>query len=324
MNLFLHMGIWKTGTSSIQHYLNQNYSALLKQGYCYPATGRKSQPGHHIFAWALHGRSHSKGYERFGKPTPEKMKYMLLQELEKNECNNVILSSEVFYNNNYEDLRSLFSEFNIKIIIYLRAQDKHIESGYRQIVKGHMKYDMTFKKYFNSLKENDYKIYRHYDRLEKLSETFGQNNLIVRVYEKSQLVNGDAVDDFVSILEGMDNSFFERKFTKVGTTPSSATIELLRLFNQERVEISELDRFSSVCDSYFKSCKENSYLSHEQRVDLMGIFEEDNEKIAKKYLKRKDGILFKDPLTQSVGSFSNKVISREGLIKLIAHIWNPQ
>jgi hypothetical protein len=49
--LTLHIGLPKTGTSTLQHYLSANSEELKNQGICYPKTGR-NYVGHHQIAEA--------------------------------------------------------------------------------------------------------------------------------------------------------------------------------------------------------------------------------------------------------------------------------
>ena len=39
MNIYLHMGFYKTGTTAIQKFLSLNRDQLVKQGFLYPAIG---------------------------------------------------------------------------------------------------------------------------------------------------------------------------------------------------------------------------------------------------------------------------------------------
>lgn len=48
--LILHIGRGKTGTSSLQHYLAQQRSQLIKAGICYPKSGTDGHPAHREIA----------------------------------------------------------------------------------------------------------------------------------------------------------------------------------------------------------------------------------------------------------------------------------
>jgi len=52
INLYIHIGLHKTGTTSIQNFLTLNENILSKKGYLYPATGRKGQ-AQHLLAQAM-------------------------------------------------------------------------------------------------------------------------------------------------------------------------------------------------------------------------------------------------------------------------------
>ena len=52
-DLILHIGMPKTGTTTIQHFLRINYDILLQGGVLYPQSGRTYE-AHHQFAAAFH------------------------------------------------------------------------------------------------------------------------------------------------------------------------------------------------------------------------------------------------------------------------------
>jgi len=103
------------------------------------------------------------------------------------------------------------------------------------------------------LQENEFSGYNYFKIIEQYSEYFGEDNMIVRVYEKQQLVNEDIVDDFMSIFPTIDTSEFSRNFMVIDITPSAESTEILRMMNQEKVKVFKVHAFLAACDEFFKS-----------------------------------------------------------------------
>jgi hypothetical protein len=134
--LFLHIGLHKTGTTSIQVSLSKNKKELLERGYYVPLTGvpLDSQEGHHNIPAEFGGFSH------FQVPQSGGMN-KLLHEITNSNENKYILSSENFIwifkdkglsNEFITSLKSLFSR--IKVIVYLRNPSDLVESLYAEVM----------------------------------------------------------------------------------------------------------------------------------------------------------------------------------------------
>jgi hypothetical protein len=283
VNLFLHIGTWKTGTSSIQHYLRENRENLRRQGYLYPCTGSSIQPGHHLFPWALSNSTDVSEYVNAGAPSVESLRQDLMNEIAGSSCDNIIISSEGLYKEDHHRLSQLFSDFDIKIIIYLRKQDSHIMSAYKQLVCRPPRISMTFDEYLAQHRKSDFFPFKHFGRLEKLSDIYGFKNIIAKRYERKLLVNNDIIQDFMSIFPSIDISGFSRSFIERGGSLNSEAIELLRAANEANVTLEEFNRLVAECSELQGSDDDTAYLSAEERADLMQIFAEDNIKLAEKY-----------------------------------------
>src|SRR6266540_4487045 len=112
--LFLHIGLHKTGTSSIQHSLMTNEAGLREAGFHLPDRLGRSDGGHHLVAAILRDR----GPEAF------------LDHLKRdNNSPTTLVSAESFLQvfkvpTKIRDLREvLSSSFETRIIIFLRRQD---------------------------------------------------------------------------------------------------------------------------------------------------------------------------------------------------------
>lgn len=318
--LLIHIGMPKTGSTALQSFLFNNNSNLEKCGWCYPFledgeigywgrwSAEKNGNGYKLHAdWIMNGR----------KPEWDKGMEKVLACLEDK---NVILSAENIYGIGMDkfiaDAKEKYE--NTKVIVYLRRQDREIESLYSQRIKSGIEYTAYYKSY-NTFEEfvDSYVISGNFleylSKLDSISQIVGMENLIVRIYEKQQLVGNDTVTDFLAVLGiSSDQNDWERSQTE-NLSLGGNYLEISRLINS----IQDIDGFSesgngmsswsngevkhdfySVCtklsDSFDHDRRERGFFSLEERREFLGKFISDNEQIAKKYLHREDGILFYD------------------------------
>jgi len=78
MNLYIHIGAPKTGTTSLQHYLRRNQDNLARQGVLYPSGGRDKSAHKPIGAAVFPGRS-----DRLGGVSPHKALQTAIQSIRK-------------------------------------------------------------------------------------------------------------------------------------------------------------------------------------------------------------------------------------------------
>ncbi|ECK1948373.1 hypothetical protein FQV93_06695, partial [Campylobacter lari] len=94
MTAYVHIGTPKTGTTSIQKFLNDNREALKQIGYYYPVTLSENHWELPISLGVLHySKNSSNVYVKLAKERLEELR----NEIFKNKCSNYIFSSELFY-----------------------------------------------------------------------------------------------------------------------------------------------------------------------------------------------------------------------------------
>ena len=132
--IFIHCGLHKTGTTSIQNFLFSNPSLLKKNNFLYPLIGiPDSNKAHHNFGWELSGD------ERFNKSNgtieelKEKIKYI---------DQDIILSTESFETilndvDKLEFLKTTFEDINFQtsFVIFIRNPIDYLISCYLQLLK---------------------------------------------------------------------------------------------------------------------------------------------------------------------------------------------
>lgn len=182
--LIFHIGAHKTGTTSIQHFCHRNYDLLVQQGVLYPKSLRIIDEGkvhfaHHDFAWHF-------GFAN--KPSrlksPQTLLNKLIKEVESTKATKVFVSSESLeYSKSKQsivELNNIFGDyFDIKVLMYIRRQDKMLESVYKQRVKTGLTAD--FKKFYKNNKINYLQV------LNKWAKVFGDANIDLKVFDDKEV-----------------------------------------------------------------------------------------------------------------------------------------
>jgi hypothetical protein len=127
MTVYLHIGLHKTGTSSIQSFLGSNRQVFTDGGVAIPTAG-----------W-LEGAHHNIPLEILGKPKFNPANGGLEQALPEIDASpDALLTSEEF---EFLDLagvkrlKQVLGSRPVKVVVYLRRQDALIASTYAQQIK---------------------------------------------------------------------------------------------------------------------------------------------------------------------------------------------
>jgi len=133
--LILHIGFHKTGTTAIQELCYRNREKLLnKIGIYYPDT--YGFPGHYVYSFALNGYFPQWIPTELRKSENELL-FDLKKEIENAKPKRILISAEDFIGIPFK-LRKVVEFLNpsrIKILCYIRRQDRMIESLYNEHVK---------------------------------------------------------------------------------------------------------------------------------------------------------------------------------------------
>jgi len=178
-DLLLHIGPYKTGSSSIQEFLSSKYTQLVSAGVLYPKSGRyssngKLQRGHTPLFHAMR----LKDTERFQSQLDA-----LSVEIRLAKPTKVILSSEVVSRENQaQDFYDLISQ-NLpgkskELLLYVRRQDDLLLSRYSQRVKsGNLRWPKTVHN-LDAPKYLDHRL-----RIEQLEQALPDFKIRIRSYD---------------------------------------------------------------------------------------------------------------------------------------------
>ena len=199
--MYIHAGFPKTGTTSIQQFLLSNREALKGFGVLYPATGIHGT-GHVKFAISFLNKKYLERMRKSNllcnKQSASKIKHQIENEISESgtKIKSVILSAESFDGTDAEGIRQLVqlyqADFQLKIIIYIRRQDRYAESIHAQAYRVR---EMSFDR--DQLLTKDYLNYDYYINLWKAS--LGSENLILRAFPE-RAYDGQLIHDFLDAI----------------------------------------------------------------------------------------------------------------------------
>ena len=199
--VYLHIGVGKTGTTTIQKFLGQNHLDLLEHGIHYiQSSGGAQGTGHQNFAKSFISQVPS----YMQKPVNDNASAREAIEEEIKTCKEkvILISSENFQLADPKKVKIFFDNFGeglqCKIILFVRSQDELAESEYNQIIKVR-KEKRTFYSYVKSEFDGDFMELAY--RWEK---AFGKNNIICKVYNAK---DHTALSDFFTCLSENLNQF---------------------------------------------------------------------------------------------------------------------
>lgn len=216
--IWLHIGTAKSGTTALQHYLNDNRDLLLASGLDYITA-----PGHssaNKLAIAINKRRQDE---------LQQISDHISERLSNSPARTALISSEMFFGMAPELILGAvpaLAEAPLSVLVYIRRQDRYIESKYIQKMKnGRFKGSIWdyIEKFQGS--GSDYAAeLRPWTNVECLVRP--------RICESDKLVGGSTVTDALSVM-GFDDLAAQVPAQRVeNTSPSLGRIQLMQALSQ--------------------------------------------------------------------------------------------
>lgn len=235
MELVLHIGAHKTGTSSIQKTLHLNREHLLDNGILYPRCLGFDRHSLLVIPYS-NGRVPREFWQKLGSGDEALGKardawYDLSRQVEKHKPRKIILSGEQFLNaGDHEGFRRAISdavgERKTTVVCYLRDPYDLYPSSLQQVVKASHRLPVA--------------VYVPFSPRIKAFMPFGE--VEVREYDRDRLAGGDVVTDFVRSYVGVELDDVPRP-ANIGLTSEGTAIlqafrkdffpEMNNVFNRE-------------------------------------------------------------------------------------------
>lgn len=336
MEVYIHIGTEKTGTTSLQNFFQLNREVLAENGIWYPkCVGIEKHFSLSIYCRAesimddLNARTDLNSIgsiRKFKNELPGK----LLEEMSSLHYSprKLILSSEhlssrLFNRHELEKLKELVSLFSAKpkIVIYLRRQDEFLISSYSTYIKSGGTEEFT-------IPEIDQELAKRYDYLKMLdlwSDVFEKENIVVRIYDKKELKKEDIIVDFLDQIQvDFKESYAIPK--RRNETFSNSNLEFLRRFNSlvPCIVDSKLNpEWSGIIETLSNCPNKDAFSNYdEKKLQIFyNYFAESNNTVAKKYLNRTDGILFRENEAGTNKIKADFNFSMENLMNISVQIW---
>lgn len=214
MDIFVHIGMSKAGSSAIQTCLLENRKILKEKGIEYPLVGIPGTPG-----------SDGLGHHNLADQVKEGKPIKLRKILKYCGCSVLVLSCEEFWLLGDEEVETLRRELrghNVEIVFYLRNPRTYLPSSYRQNIKRAGE-SCSPEDYFDPHQSTSRLNFSY--QLKRWEKHFP---LRVRAYEA---VKHEIEVDFMRAI-GAPIDQVDTSRRTVNTTPSDGTIRVMLLANR--------------------------------------------------------------------------------------------
>lgn len=343
--IYFHIGISKTGTTTIQKYLNENTDFLESIGVRYICSGRsRGTESHQRLA-----RIYKQGLDSAG------VIQEIRQEIANSKCHSFIISSEMFEGLSDEGISRIkrdFCGFNLVLVVYLRYQDQAISSMYNEMVKKHA-CNVSFSDYVLTTPRKDLLFYGK--MLDRWARFLGKKNIRVRVFDPSSFYRGDLIQDFLMAIERPHNNINTGIFTRKNEAVSSVAVDILANINRAMsYSVDHVRHYGLACslagildrlirDKFPELDKgaNSFFVSKEEYEKFMSRYSDDNAMVSKHYLngepfcskgffqrqnvassERKDILI---ALSETLGLKGDlRSMSTDDLVGLIADYWSVE
>jgi hypothetical protein len=322
-DLYIHIGSPKTGTTAIQHFLTANREKLAAQGVLYPVGGALRAAHHILGASVFPGRASLLA----GVPPKEAFESSIaaiLEEIESTKPAKVVLSTEYLWGNlapaKIRRLLQPFADWRIHILVYLRRQDLLAQSLYLQAVKGG--YSRTFDEWLKNALDGEKAGFFFDQVLDAWQDSGVPLTITPRAYEKGQF-EGDIRLDFMNLVAPGADVDYPDEDRMVNTTPDMETIAIVRLLNAklDQSEVSNRLRRRILTQAPPREMfAPLSYFEAGEAAAFLTQFSDCNEKVARKFFGREDGVLFRETAGRGVHETVSSDMVLERLVSILPNL----
>jgi len=338
MEVILHIGTEKTGTTSVQRFFRLNRARLAERGILYPvAPGNQSHAGIPVSAQAFSKRGplrRSVGVrnESDARAYREQLWQELGAEFAARPYRMAVLSSEHCSSRLQEEseLRWLKESLShlagrIRIVVYIRRQDDYLLSTFSTSIKSGSTKPLAW-----PAERLMHDRYDHHRLLERWSAVFGRENVVCRKFERASLKDGDVVADFLEVAGIEAGPQFEQP-EEVNEALDAETLEFLRLLNKHvpRFNGKKLNPLRDNLVPLLSKASRGALLTLDQAelARFMAQFDESNAKVARDWfggvLSGSDNPLFA-PRSDKRERVSAAALTPERAVELCAMLWQEK
>lgn len=282
--IIIHMGQYKTGSTSIQKLMWGVRDEMQKYGILYPELFVRD--GAHFLISDLLKKEIANGGDSIDLVA-------LRNEIEQSKAETVVISCESLSGATvrrfapemmvymWKRLAYLFDGFDVRVIFYFRRQDESIDSRIIQEIKGQSRKSTI--NYEPFLYEKSSLNYHYFYGL--LEQVFGKGSVDVRLYDRKFMFKSDIRYDFLNYL-GVPFGKVSVPVLEHNVTPSARMIGFYRVLNS--LKMTDGDYQTIISGLWKELCSQNEpkavVLSTEQRKKVMDYFYKCNVKFVSEYV----------------------------------------
>ena len=276
--VIIHVGQYKTGSTSIQKLMWENRNKLLEYEILYPQAFVRD--GAHFLITDLLRKEYRNMREHV-------QLYPLREEIENSSAATAVISCESLSGATvrwfapdmmkfmWQRLVELFDGFDLRAVFYVRRQDESIDSRIIQEIKGQAKKsDINYEPFLYTKSSLNY--YYFYKIIERV---FGRGNVDVRLYDRKSFQNDDVRADFLNYL-GLLKCDIELPTTESNVAPSAKLVGFYRVINSLNIDSEDYDALNKGLWREFGNSITSKavVLGSMERKRVMEYFLEANEK----------------------------------------------
>lgn len=181
--IYIHMGMYKTGTKSIQFFFTENREFFIKKGVYYPYSKGIDFYRHKSFFPVVEGKIKK-----------------VIKFAEKHNCRTIVLSSDSLCKSGisdmcHEKIKRLAPDYRVKYVIYIKRIDDIVKDWYNESRKRNYSTE-NYRKFIESHYSNHRSILFPSRLLEHCIRQIGKDDVIIRDYSAVK----DTVRDFCSLI----------------------------------------------------------------------------------------------------------------------------
>jgi hypothetical protein len=305
LELTLHIGTGKAGSSSIQFFLRDNRKRLSELGVLYPETpGRARHARLGLFVKSEAELESSPEWYREKQSDPASFRKAferrLLSEIEDSGLSRVLLSDEVLFGASEQALRRLarFTQTiaeHLRLVVYLRRQDDHMVSRYQQGVK------IGWVARLRDWAQSDMSdLYDYRARLRTWQRVLEPGEFVVRPFEPGRFVDGSLLQDFLDAARIDARADDLAQVPNLNESLDAESVEFLRLLNLHRIENEEataglIDNRALIKRLTDVAAGPTLTLPPSVLDAFMEQWEESNRAVAREFLGDETELLFRAP-----------------------------
>lgn len=308
MDIIVHIGAEKTGTTTLQELLHNNRDRLIAEGFYFLKSpglyNNRDLPAYCMGDDQFDDYFRSKGIDTLEKKQAfrEDFRKRFLEEIDAipNNVKTVIASSEHFHSRlvvdeEVERLKELLAERfkTVKIVTYLRKQVDTAISFYSTALKnGQSIAFMDFMKIYCNSAHPYFDYFAYIKRWEKV---FGKDHMIVRIFERSSFMNESLVEDFFGLIHPTLSARIDTNIQSQNEAINQFGQCLLRSVNKYVPQLVDGIGFNMnklhLVQIIIDETKGNGIcMSPEEYETMQAQFKEGNEALAREYFPDRENL----------------------------------